>query len=73
MSTPGSTQSSDQQSERPAAPAGKTPNTDMQPEDTGTASSGETGDASQARSAMKQTSKTASEAGDEDTGKRSNR
>lgn len=42
----------------------KTPSTDMQPEDTGTPESGNTGTGDAAESAMKQTSKTPSERGE---------
>lgn len=44
--------------------AATTPGTDMQPEDAGTAASGNTGRESAAEKAMKQTSKTPSERGD---------
>jgi hypothetical protein len=43
--------------------AGKTPNTDMQPEDAGTADSGNDDSGTAATRAMKQTSKTPSESG----------
>ncbi|MES3003456.1 MAG: hypothetical protein V4787_22380 [Pseudomonadota bacterium] len=49
----------------------RTPNADMQPEDTGTADSGAAGQASEgdkARAAMKQTSKTAAETGGKQPG-----
>ncbi|MDP3823003.1 MAG: hypothetical protein Q8R33_16140 [Burkholderiales bacterium] len=42
----------------------KTPGTDMQPEDTGTADSGNTGRGSAVEGAMKQTSKTPAERGE---------
>jgi len=42
----------------------KTPSTDMQPEDTGTPESGNTGTGAAAGSAMKQTSKTPHERGE---------
>ena len=41
----------------------KTPNTDLQPEDTGTPASGNTGRGTAAEGAMKQTSKTDAETG----------
>ncbi|MEP6791878.1 MAG: hypothetical protein ABI907_10925 [Ramlibacter sp.] len=41
-----------------------TPNTDMQPQDSGTADSGNTDSGTAAKTAMKQTSKTAAESGD---------
>jgi hypothetical protein len=45
------------------AGAQQTPSTDMQPEDTGTADSGNSGRATAAEKAMKQTSKTPAEQG----------
>jgi hypothetical protein len=45
------------------AGAQQTPSTDMQPEDTGTAESGNSGRATAAEKSMKQTSKTPSEQG----------
>ena len=44
-----------------AAAGQKTPSTDMQPEDAGTAESGNASDATSAEAAMKQTSKTDAE------------
>ena len=44
-----------------AAAGQKTPSADMQPEDAGTAESGNTGNATSAEPAMKQTSKTDAE------------
>ncbi|HSI53515.1 MAG: hypothetical protein ACAH21_08670 [Ramlibacter sp.] len=50
-------------SARPAATPDKTPSTDMQPEDTGTPESGNTGTGPAADKAMKQTSKTDAQRG----------
>jgi hypothetical protein len=53
---------SDPAAAEPKGGAGKTPNTDMQPDDTGSAAGG-SGRGTAAEAAMKQTSKTAHESG----------